>query len=57
MSPFLYRCPATGLNVQGFIAEDVDDSETFVAVTYHACSRVHLVDLKTGRVLGAEEEA
>jgi hypothetical protein len=57
MAPFLYRCPNTGLDVQGFTVEQVrDDTETFEAVTCTACSRVHLVNPKTGRVLGLEEE-
>jgi hypothetical protein len=57
MAPFLYRCPNTGLDVQGFTVEEVrDDAETFEAVICTACSRVHLVNPKTGRVLGVEEE-
>jgi hypothetical protein len=57
MSPFLYRCPITGLNVQSFAAEEIeDDSETFEAVPCTACGRVHLVDPKSGRVLGIEKE-
>jgi hypothetical protein len=27
MGAFLYRCPTTGLNVQGWIADEVGDDE------------------------------
>ena len=57
MPPFLYRCPNTGYRVQGFVAEDVsEDPERYEAVTCLACQRVHLVNLATGKVLGAEDE-
>jgi hypothetical protein len=49
----LYRCPNTGRTVQGWSADEVtddnDDDTTF-------CTRVHLVNLKTGKVLGGEED-
>ena len=54
MAPFLYRCPNTGLNVQGFTADDPTDS--FEAVTCLACTRVHVVNPRTGKVLGADED-
>jgi hypothetical protein len=55
MPTFLYRCPNTGLRVQGWIADDRTerDEENFEAVTCPACGRVHLVNPKTGKVLGA----
>jgi hypothetical protein len=55
MAPFLYRCPATGQNVQGWAADDIDD-EAPLSVTCLACSRVHLVDPKTGRTVGIDEK-
>ena len=59
MPPFLYRCPNTGTNVQGWIADDPDDrdDDSFEAVTCNACSRVHLVNPKTGKVLGSDDDA
>ncbi len=57
MAPFIYRCPAMGLNVQGWVADDPtekDGQEVFEALTCTACRQVHLVDPKTGKVLGAE---
>ncbi len=57
MRAFLYRCPNTGKNVQGFVAEELDpDSEAFEAVECMACTRLHLINLKTGRVLGSDDE-
>jgi hypothetical protein len=56
--PFLYRCPITGLNVQGFIAEEIrDDPKTFEAVTCTVCGRTHLINLKTGRVQASRMRA
>jgi hypothetical protein len=58
MAAFIYRCPNTGLNVQGWIADDPTNGEAdnYEAVTCIACTRVHLVNPKTVRVLGAEDE-
>lgn len=61
MALFVYRCPNTGLNVQGFdvqgfAADDPtkeDDDSTFKAVTCTVCTRVHLVNPKTGKVAGS----
>jgi hypothetical protein len=33
MLPFLYRCPRTGYQVRGFVAEEVSDDQTYVSVT------------------------
>jgi hypothetical protein len=57
VASFLYRCPNTGLNVQGWIADDPTDGEadTYEAMTCTACTRVHLVNPKTGKVVGADE--
>ena len=54
MAPVLYRCPNTGLNVQAWVADD--DDLTFVQVTCFACAQAHLVNPKTGKVLGAAED-
>jgi hypothetical protein len=52
MATFLYRCPVTGYNVQGFVADDPAKDEDFVAVTCLVCTRVHLVNPKTGKLAG-----
>jgi hypothetical protein len=58
MASFVFRCPATGLKVQGWFADDPTDlnGETYEAVTCVACTRVHAVNPKTGRVLGGDNE-
>jgi hypothetical protein len=54
---FLYRCPNTGRTVQGWSADEVtDDDEIYQSFECTFCTRVHLVNLKTGKVLGEQEE-
>jgi hypothetical protein len=50
---FLYQCPTTGYKVQGFIADDpTRDEDAYEPVTCALCIRIHLVNPKTGKVLG-----
>jgi hypothetical protein len=57
MPPFLYRCPNTGQNVQGFTAEEVNGNDNvYETITCLACQQVHLVNPGTGKVLGADDE-
>jgi hypothetical protein len=58
MTPFLFRCPNTGFNVQGWIAEAVEngDAERFESVSCLVCRQLHLVNPKTGKTLGANDE-
>jgi len=58
MAAFLYRCPNTGLNVQGWVADDPTErgDETYEPLACPACTRTHLVNPKTGRVLGSDED-
>jgi hypothetical protein len=56
MPTFLYRCPNTGRNVQGFIADEPTENDSYYPVTCTACTRVHLVNPKTGKVLGEDKD-
>lgn len=57
VAAFIFRCPNTGLNVQGWIADDPEAGEGFYeAVTCTACTAFHLVDPENGNVLGADPE-
>ena len=58
MKTFLYRCPHTSRNVQGWIADDPTEGnkDAFEAVTCTACTRVHFVNPNTGKVLGKPDE-
>jgi hypothetical protein len=54
---FVFRCPITGSNVQGFIAEEVPpNGEAFVSVECLACRRLHMINPKTGKVIGQDED-
>jgi hypothetical protein len=57
MAAFVFRCPNTTLRVQGWIACDVPNGETFEPVQCTACARVHYVNPITGKVLGEDEDA
>jgi hypothetical protein len=56
--PFLFRCPNTGFQVQGWAADDgsEDDRATYEGVTCLACRGLHMVNPKTGAVLGSDDE-
>ena len=56
MAAFLYRCPNTGLNVQGWVADDPTADDSFRAVICTACTRAHLVNPKTGKVIVPTEQ-
>ena len=53
MTVFVYRCPNTGELVQGRTDDPpvADDPEAYQSVTCMACSRLHWVNPRTGRVL------
>jgi len=56
---FLYRCPTTGYKVQGLVrgnGRSTDDATAYETVTCLACNGVHLVNPRSGRVLGAGAE-
>ena len=57
MAIILFRCPNTGYRVQGWFAEDVSetDDDTYESVTCLACQQMHLVNPKTGKVVGSDE--
>jgi len=55
---FLFRCPTTGLRVQGWVAEDVpeDNGDTYEGIACLACRATHLVNPRTGKVAGEEPQ-
>jgi hypothetical protein len=55
MDSLVFRCPTTGMNVQGWIVDDPSarKAETYEAVSCLACTRLHLVNPKTGKVMGS----
>jgi hypothetical protein len=49
--------PEYGPERPGLAADDPDDDDvTYVQVTCLACAQAHLVNPKTGKVLGADDE-
>ena len=56
MSTFIYKCPTTGQNVQGWVADAAAGDDTYDAVTCTACNLLHFVNVTTGKVLGAGDE-
>jgi hypothetical protein len=59
MATIIYRCPTTGLNVQGWFADDpvrTDADDTYESLICTACTMLHLINPKTGRVLGDDRE-
>ncbi len=57
MAAFLYRCPSTGQRVQGWVADDPSENEdAYQSLTCLACTQTHMVNPKTGKVLGMDDE-
>jgi hypothetical protein len=64
MTSFMYRCPNTGAMVEGFIVvEDIPDSFNFEpedgpyeSMYCEMCRQAHMVNVKTGKVLGADDD-
>jgi hypothetical protein len=57
---FVYRCPAMGLNVQGFAGDNqasAPNDDVYEAMTCTACRRIHLVNPTTGHVAGSTAES
>jgi hypothetical protein len=49
----IFRCPGTGLQVQTPITlAERDESDSFEAVKCLACTQMHFVSRRTGKVLG-----
>jgi hypothetical protein len=49
----VFKCPQTGLNVQHRLTEAPEDgAEIHVSVPCPACTRLHLINPVTGKLLG-----
>jgi hypothetical protein len=55
MPTFTYRCPQLGLNVQGFVAEEISKNER-VLLKCLACAEVHLVNPTGAKVVGQDDD-
>jgi hypothetical protein len=57
MRKLIFRCTRTGMNVQIQLADadPTDHPDSYEAVTCPACTRIHLVNKVTGRLLSDHE--
>ena len=56
MGAFTFVCPNTGLATHGWTADEPPAFEYYEAVECTACQRIHLVDPRTGRVAGKDND-
>jgi hypothetical protein len=58
MAKLIFRCVQTGMNVQVWLPEaaPTDRTDSYESVPCPACTRLHLVNKNTGRILGDKEE-
>ena len=54
--PILFTCPATNFRVQHWLDNDDASEDEHEGVNCPACSKLHFINRKTGKVLGYEEE-
>jgi hypothetical protein len=57
MAHLVFVCPTTSMNIQHWSDEDDDVRENeYEGMIYPACTRLHLVNRKTGKLLGHDKE-
>jgi len=56
MTETSFRCPTTGLRVQVWANDRDGGDDLYEAVSCTACQRVHLVNVRSGRVLGDDAD-
>ncbi len=58
MATVLFFCPNMGLRVQGWFADDLSENggEAYELVTCPACLQIHLVNPRSGKTLGPDEQ-
>jgi hypothetical protein len=54
----MFTCPETSMMVQHWLGEDDDGvpDNTYEVVPCPACARLHLINRKTGKLLGQESK-
>ena len=58
VGPFIFRCPATGLNVQHVFEDELPEmgnERRYEGVRCLACTGIHLRRRKTGRLISDDE--
>jgi hypothetical protein len=58
MAKLIFRCVRTGMNVQVWLPdkEPSDRTDSYEPVICPACSRLHLVNVATGKMLSDKEK-
>jgi hypothetical protein len=58
MANLIFRCVKTGMNVQVWLPDEAptDHADSYEAVTCPACTRIHLVNTTTGKMLGDRDK-
>ena len=56
MANFIYRCPNTGFYAHAWIDGNDNNDRTYLAVTCPACQRVHLINSKSGKLIGDDDD-
>ncbi|WP_439369635.1 hypothetical protein [Bradyrhizobium sp. DASA03120] len=55
MAQIVFTCPTTAFKVQQWLDDDGDDDSLggrYVSIACPACTRVHFINRKTGKLLG-----
>jgi hypothetical protein len=53
MTNLVFTCPTTNWKVQHWLDDDEDATDNeYEAITCQACARLHLINRKTGHLLG-----
>ena len=53
----LFTCPVTGMSVQHWLDDDNDaQHDEYETVVCNACTRLHFINRRTGRLLRQKEE-
>jgi NAD-dependent dihydropyrimidine dehydrogenase PreA subunit len=57
MANLVFTCPTTKFKVQHWLEDDeaATDNE-YKAITCQACARLHLINLKIGKLLGQDND-
>jgi hypothetical protein len=56
MAGFSFLCPYSGVHVHAWTEADDSGGNNYKTVSCAACQQVHLVNPKTGHVVGQEEK-
>jgi hypothetical protein len=57
MAATVFRCPTTSMNVQHWSDDDNDARENeYEGIVCPACTKLHLLNRKTGKLLGQDDE-